>query len=95
MRTEMSKVTSCNVKDCSYNNDVLCGARAINVGGSGAICNAFVHMNVKCAGEEIESGVGACKMNDCRYNDCLICSAPGVDIGMNGSQAMCNTFAVR
>lgn len=94
MRREMAKIISCNAEKCSYNREILCNALAINVGGSGAICNAFVNTEVKCIGNEMESSVTACKMQDCKFNDCLICNAPAIDIRINGNQAICNRFSV-
>lgn len=95
MKNEMSKISSCNAATCSYNREMLCRALAINVGGSGAFCNAFVNMDIKCEGDNFESGIGACKMKDCRFNDCLMCTSPSIDIEMNGIQAMCNKFVAR
>ena len=95
MMTEMPKIRECDVKMCGYNKEDKCHAMAINVGGSGPICDAFVEATAKCGETEIIGGVGACKVKDCRFNDCLMCSAAGIDVKWYGSQAMCETFKKR
>ena len=69
--------------------------QAVNVGGSGAICDAFIETASKCGPNDLVGGVGACKVTECKFNDCLECSAPGINIKWNGSNAMCNTFKRR
>ncbi len=95
MITKMPLVTECVVGSCSYNKDRICHAFAINVGGSGPICDAFVSASIKCTGNNGMGGVGACKTKSCKFNDCLMCAAPDIHVQLSGSQAVCSTFKER
>lgn len=92
---DMPKVLDCGVEMCSYNREKKCRAMAINVGGSGPICEAFVKTSAKCGTSDVIGGVGACKVKDCMFNDCLQCTASGIDVEWHGTQAMCDTFKLR
>lgn len=93
--TEMPKITKCDVVLCGYNKESQCNALAINVGGSGPICNAFLGSTVKCATNRASGGVSACKVKNCRFNDCFICAAPEIYVGLDKGQAECSTFQER
>lgn len=92
---EMPKVIECDAKMCAYNKEKRCRVLAINVGGSGPICEAFVKTTPKCAAKDIMAGVGACKVKECKFNGCLMCGASGINVQWDGSQAMCDTFKLR
>lgn len=68
---------------------------AINIGGSGPICDAFAKETAKCGSNEVIAGVGACKIKNCQFNDCLMCTAPGINVELHSSQALCATFKPR
>ncbi len=91
----MPKIMDCSVEACAYNREKKCHALAINVGGSGPICDAFVSASAKCAQDDVLGGVGACKVKSCKFNDCLMCSAPGISVHTSDRQALCNTFEAR
>jgi len=95
MMTEMPKIMGCDADMCGYNKEGMCHTIAINVGGSGPICDAFVESVPKCGGTENIGGVGACKIKNCQFNDCLMCTASSIDVKWHGSQAMCETFKKR
>lgn len=92
---KMPEVIDCTMEICAYNKGKKCHALAINVGGSGPICEAFIKAAAKCASDEITGGVGACKIKDCQFNECLMCAAPGIHMKSSGSQVICDTFRSR
>jgi|WetSurMetagenome_2_1015567.scaffolds.fasta_scaffold40242_4 hypothetical protein len=92
---KMSEILDCDVEQCAHNKDEKCNALAINVGGSGPVCHAFVKAAAKCVQPAVTAGVGACKMKDCEFNDCLSCTASGIDVHWRNGQAICDTYKLR
>ena len=97
MAMKMSKITACNVHDCSYNQDKQCHALAITVGGPEvcACCDTYLHTAHKGGAADIIGGVGACKVEKCSFNTSLECGAPGIAVGMHQGHAECSTFKAR
>lgn len=91
----MSKIVGCNVDQCAYNEKERCGALAINVGGSGPVCKAFINAATKCRMPDVSGSVGACKQKDCEYNDCLLCGAADIRVRWNDGKAVCGTFKTK
>ncbi len=91
----MPKILECDAEHCAYNADNMCHALAINVGGSEAVCNAFVHASPKCPQKDAAGAVGACSKKDCGWNDCLSCTAPSIDVRWKDNRALCDTFVPR
>ena len=91
----MSKVTKCEVNDCTYNADDLCHATAITIGnGRHPSCNAFWRFMMKGKGGDVgcTASVGACKVSSCIYNVGLECQAPEVFVGYKEREPNCLTF---
>jgi len=91
----MSEVLDCSVTECAYNVDRKCRTMAINVGGSGPLCDAFIRHSSKAGMQNINGGVGACKMENCKYNKSLECSAEGIHVELLKDKAECITFTAK
>ena len=92
---DMSRITGCEVAECSYNADNMCHAIAITVGDSSvALCDTFVNTIQKGGIKGLSGGVGACKVHNCKFNkDLECCSDSGIQIPISGGDAYCTTFA--
>jgi hypothetical protein len=96
MSMSMSKITDCEVTECSYNSDKKCHTIAITVGDSNCpMCDTFVKMGKKGGDPDTIGGVGACRAEACRYNASLECSAGSIHVGMHGGHADCMTFSAK
>ncbi|MBI5409550.1 MAG: DUF1540 domain-containing protein [Nitrospirae bacterium] len=96
MAMTMSRISSCEMTDCSYNSDKKCHTPAITVGDmSCAICDTFVKSSQKGGEAATIGGVGACKADNCRFNKSLECTASNILVGMHSNHADCKTFAAR
>jgi len=93
MTFSMSVVATCAIKDCAYNVDETCNARAITIGdGVHPGCDTFFS-NATHTNEVNElTGVGACKIRSCRHNSDFECGADHVDVGHNKSGICCLTY---
>ena len=94
----MSKISECQVSDCSYNNDNNCHALAITVGDEKCPgCDTFTQSGKKGGNPGALGGVGACKVENCKYNNSLECSAGSIQVGLgtHGCHAECRTFSAR
>lgn len=81
MALSMSKISGCDVTDCSYNMDKQCRTMAITVGDSScAMCDTYTKMSQKGGSPDIIGGVGACKESDCKFNQSLECSAGSIHV---------------
>lgn len=97
MATKMSKISACEVTDCSYNKGRQCHALAITVGGpeACACCDTYLHKPGKGGTADVSAGVGACKVDDCKFNMSLECSAPDIKVGLHHGHADCKTFSMK
>lgn len=96
MAQSMSKISGCDVTDCSYNMNNQCHTMAITVGNSEcAYCDTYTKMNRKGGSSEIIGGVGACRESDCSYNESLECNAGSIRVGMHSGHADCTTYKKR
>ena len=97
MTMQMSKIASCEVTDCSFNQNKQCHALAITVGGPEvcACCDTYLHAAQKGGDAERTGGVGACKVDSCSFNSSFECSAPGIEVGLHQGPADCTTFKPR
>lgn len=94
----MSKISGCDVTECSYNINSQCHTLAITVGDAGgecAMCDTYVDMPLKGGGMDITGGVGACKVDDCQYNESLECAANSIKVGKHQGHPDCMTFEPR
>ncbi|MHC4075271.1 MAG: DUF1540 domain-containing protein [Planctomycetota bacterium] len=87
-----SRVVECRIRDCAYNLDNLCHARAVTIGDiSGAKCGTYCSFML--AVQRIDTGstamVGACKMGGCAYNAELNCHAEEIVIDYRQDQPEC------
>jgi hypothetical protein len=92
MTNEMSRITSCNVTECSYNKHNSCHTMAITVGGPEVCpqCDTYLHS----ARKDLK-GVGACKVADCSHNADLECTAGSIIVGMHNDHPDCMTYSTR
>lgn len=88
-----SKVGKCQVNDCCYNQDGMCHALAITVGGTGdhPVCDTFCDQTVKGGGSP-KAEVGACKVETCKYNQNLQCKISEIAVGSGKDKADCLTY---
>lgn len=93
---EMPTVSQCSVRECAYNTDESCHARAITVGdGTHPGCDTFFGSAAHSHAADRRAGVGACKVSICRYNDDFECSADQIAVAKSGGSVCCQTFAPR
>jgi len=97
MAMKMSKITACDVTECSYNQQMQCHALAITVGGPDvcACCDTFLHAAKKGGVPDKIGGVGACKVETCSFNSSFECGAPSIKVGLHHGHADCSTFKSR
>ncbi|GFE59299.1 hypothetical protein AOG1_31790 [Geobacter sp. AOG1] len=97
MAMKMSKITACDVTDCSYNQKQQCHALAITVGGPEpcACCDTYLHAAAKGGVADMTGSVGACKVDSCSYNTSFECSASTIKVGLHQGHADCATFKAR
>jgi len=94
MAMKMSKITACDVTECSYNQQNQCHALAITVGGPEvcACCDTFLHAAKKGGVPDNIGSVGACKVETCSFNSSFECGAPSIKVGLHHGHADCSTF---
>lgn len=95
--TDLTRVSGCEVRQCSYNGSGQCRAVAITVGGHVTpMCETYWGSKDKGGVEGITGGVGACRQGDCRYNESLECTAlGGIKVAIRDGHASCITFSRR
>ncbi|RJQ53854.1 MAG: DUF1540 domain-containing protein [Nitrospiraceae bacterium] len=92
----MSRISACEVSDCSYNTDKKCHTMAITVGDmSCAMCDTFTKTGMKGGDPGTIGGVGACRADNCKFNKSLECTANNILVGMHSNHADCKTFTAR
>lgn len=93
-KTGMTDVAACDAKDCNYNKDGNCHAKAITVGdGLHPGCDTFLKSQEHARRAE-NAGVGACKVKACRHNADFECQARSIRIGRREDSVECLTFAL-
>ena len=93
---EMPKVKACSVKQCAYNMDSNCHAKAITVGDhKNPDCDTFFQSPAHTKHIARTAGVGACKVTHCQYNDDFECMANGIEVGVKANHIKCLTYAPR
>ncbi len=96
MAMTMSRITDCEVIECSYNKDRKCHTPAITVGDTSCpMCDTFTRQDQKGGDPQILGGVGACRADDCKFNESLECRANGISVGMHSNHADCKTYSTR
>jgi hypothetical protein len=89
---EMPGVASCAVRQCAYNLEGACHAKAITVGdGVHPGCDTYLRSR-RHTEAHTAAGVGACKVQNCRHNRDLECSAPEVRVDRRGGTPVCVTY---
>lgn len=93
---EMPPVTKCMARECAYNLDRNCHARAITIGDATRPgCDTFLKGSTHIRKAQQIAGIGACKTSSCKFNDDFECMADNVQVGMIQSEANCTTFSMR
>lgn len=93
---EMPMVADCMVRECAYNVDEACYARAITIGdGVHPGCDTFFGTPTHSRVHSLRAGVGACKVMACRHNDDLECQAESIRVARQGTEVRCMTFSAR
>ena len=92
---KMPKVGSCKATECCYNEESICHALAITIGGDGEYpeCDTYCSKSSKGGDQSATAGVGACKVDTCQYNEHFECVASQITIGKAHDPADCLTFA--
>ena len=91
---EMTKVTKCEMSDCSYNADKECHAMAITIGDAvHPKCDTFFQSMIKGGGGDCVAGVGAYKVSSCVFNASFECQASGISVGYRESEPDCLMFS--
>jgi hypothetical protein len=94
--TAISKVTSCSVSECCFNDSALCHAAAIQVGRDHPMCDTFTpQTGAACGAPDLTGDVGACLVDSCWFNAQLLCAAPGIIVGGHAGHADCQTYQRR
>lgn len=92
---EMPEVMMCNARECVYNADSRCHARAITVGDlHGHLCDTAWKAKQHTQRRD-GAGVGACRATSCAYNEDFECQADGISVAASASQIQCATFTAR
>lgn len=92
---EMPDVATCDARDCAYNKDGGCHARAITVGnGVHPGCDTFLSSQEHSKRSD-GAGVGACKVRACKHNEDFECQASAIRVGRRLDVVECLTFARR
>lgn len=91
---EMPTVSKCDIRNCAYNVNSGCHAKAITVGDHmNPGCDTFFDREFHTLENKRIAGVGACKVTDCKYNEDLECSATNIAVGMKNKKINCLTFS--
>lgn len=96
MTIDMPIVSECTARECAYNVNLNCHARAITIGNSlHAGCDTFFPASRHTEAAARTAGVGACKSSQCRFNEDLECMADSIHVAPKGDAVDCVTFAPR
>lgn len=96
MTIDMPYVESCSIRNCAYNKDNECHARAITIGdGTHPGCDtSFLEASTHTHAKSL-AGVGACKVSSCLFNNDLECSADSITVSMKKKTIQCMTYQTR
>lgn len=93
---EMPMVSKCDIKNCGYNVNNNCHAKAITVGdGTNPGCDTFFENSTHNRETKRIAGVGACKVSSCQFNNDFECGADSVSVGHTDGKINCLTFKER
>lgn len=93
---DMPIVSECLARECAYNVDMNCHARAITVGNSlHAGCDTFFARSGHTKAATRTAGVGACKSTECTFNEDLECMTDSIRVAPKGQEINCMTFTPR
>ncbi len=90
-----TKVETCSVASCAYNEGRSCHALAITVGEpSPTTCATYTpKSDGKQGGSRITiANVGACKAASCAHNKNLVCTAAEISVGMSAGAVSCLSY---
>jgi hypothetical protein len=93
---QMPLVSMCAARDCAYNDNNRCHARAITIGDDAhPACDTFVRSQASAEQAQSPAAVGACKVTSCSHNRGLECHARSIQVGIHGDHPDCMTFEKR
>lgn len=96
MTIEMPIVSECAVRECAYNVNEGCHARAITIGdGVHPGCDTYLGASAHTRNSKQTAGVGACKVGGCRHNDDYECGCDSIHVGYEKHMACCMSFEAR
>lgn len=96
IKIEMPLVSKCEIKNCGYNVENNCHAKAITIGDELApSCDTFFSNSIHSRETQRIAGVGACKITNCQFNDDFECLANSISIGEARGNINCLTFSAR
>jgi len=93
---EMPLVAKCSVRQCVYNQNQNCHAKAITVGDSIVPgCDTFFEARQHAREVKTIAGVGACKVKNCAHNEDFECRADSIMVGLAMDGVSCLTYSAR
>jgi hypothetical protein len=93
---EMPPVRSCSARQCAYNVNQSCHAKAITVGDvTNPECDTFLQSGSHNKEANRVAGVGACKVTGCRFNADFECTAESIQVGVKDNKINCLTYAAK
>lgn len=96
LNIDVSVVEQCSIKECAYNENAQCHAKAITI-GDGAIphCDTLYTDGPQQHFTHSVAGVGACKVTGCIHNKELECGASSISVGMMDGDVQCLAFTMK
>ena len=88
---EEGSVVTCNSMQCSWNENEVCFAPSVDVGGNCPSCDTYTTGSVGAVGNE-EATVSNCDMSKCQLNEQKNCTASAITVGNHAGHADCITF---
>lgn len=85
-------VVTCNVTQCSYNQNESCCAPQISVGGNHPQCDTFTMSSDVRPMHQDMSKVGMCEVVQCSFNADRECDAPGITVAPHSEHADCSSY---
>lgn len=85
-----SRVLSCQVNECGYNDSKECRAPVVYIGSDHAACDTFTEVGVPQL--DAEPKIASCHIDECRFNEQMACNASGIDVARHQQHADCGTF---
>lgn len=91
-----AEVRNCEVRDCFYNQEKICTARAITVGSEKAKCETWMVSERTHSNKMNSALVGACHVGECEYNQSYFChAAKDIEVKIIDNMAQCATYEPR